>query len=134
MRSSFTSLALIPVCHSSSKPSTERSDTEIPGHLFSIALPRSAEHKQNTCCNVFSLFKQAPEGKKQVIAKVVAKAFVALMDEWKTHFRQDKAPHERDKVTLSGKRARPGCTLKKNKVTALNKNKFLKIFTLFSQF
>lgn len=34
-----------------------------------------------------------------MIAKVVVKAFVALMDAWRTHFRHDKASHETDKVS-----------------------------------
>lgn len=33
-----------------------------------------------------------------MIAKVVVKAFVAPMDDWRTHFRQDKGPRETDKV------------------------------------
>lgn len=34
-----------------------------------------------------------------MIAKVVVKAFVALMDDWGTHCRHGKAPHETDKVS-----------------------------------
>lgn len=38
-----------------------------------------------------------------MIAKVVVKAFVALMDDWRTHFGQEKAPHETDKVSGDGR-------------------------------